>query len=318
MFTSRHEALRKAAETIAGRYSERELREIFHAPVVILSAPRSGSTLLFETLRCSGALWSIGEESHIVFNLFPRLHPSRRGFDSGGLDESHATPDLCHLVRAGFLALLKNSAEEGYLELPAELRPSQLTLLEKTPRNALSIPFLRRLFPDLRILFLYRDPREAIASIIEAWETGLERRRFITVPNLPGWDRRDWCFLLPPGWRELNGQSLARIAAFQWRSANAAIIRNMEAVRRDRWMPIRYRDLVDDSAKSVREIAEFIGIPFTGALRARAVGPLPHSATTLSAPGRDKWRRHEQDIREIHAENAPLARELEGLCRIAG
>lgn len=315
MLSPRHQALRQAAEIIAADYSEPELRRMFPAPVVILSAPRSGSTLLFETLRCSGALWSIGFESHIVFNTFPQLHPAQRSFDSGELDEADAEPELCHRLRACFLVLAQNSEGSRYLDLPEESRPSMLTLLEKTPRNALTIPFLARLFPDMRMLLLVRDGRETIASIMEAWKIGLTRGGFITIPNLPGWDLQRWCLLLPPGWRDLNGKSLAEIAAFQWGSANVAIIRNIERFGRDRWTPIRYLDLIDDSINTILRISDFLGIPFSGALLERVVAPLPLSGTTISAPSAEKWRRnYRQDIEAAYEQYAPLGDKLNYLC----
>lgn len=313
MLSPRHRDLRQAAETVAAQYSQTALLEVFRHPLVVLSAPRSGSTLLFETLRCSDALWSIGTESHFIFNAFPQLDPAARGFESGALAEAAATPELCHQMRACFLVMAQNSSGRRYLDLPENDRPRQIRLLEKTPRNALNIPFMRRLFPDLRALFLHRDPRETIASIMEAWQTGLTKGGFVTFPDLPGWHLQHWCMLLPPGWRALNGQSLAEIAAFQWLAANEAILRNLLALDRTHWLSVRYRELLDDSAGTVRMIAEFAGLPFDGPLRERASAALPLSRATVSAPDRDKWRRHREAIEALANRYTSLERELAAL-----
>ena len=286
------------------------MSELFQRPLVILSAPRSGSTLLFETLRCSDALWSIGTESHFIFNAFPQLHPALRGYESGALAAADADPELCHQMRACFLVMAQDSRGRRYLDLPENQRPRRIRLLEKTPRNALNIPFMRRLFPDLQAVFLHRDPRETIASIMEAWQTGLSGGGFVTFPNLPGWSLRHWCMLLPPGWRALDGRSLAEIAAFQWHAANSTILRDLRDLGRERWLALRYRDLLDDSAATVRRIAEFAGVPFEGPLRDRVSAPLPLSRTTLSAPARDKWRRHARAIEALAPVYAPLEHEL--------
>jgi hypothetical protein len=172
---------------------------------------------------------------------------------------------------------------------------------------------MRRLFPDLRALFLHRDPREAIASIMEAWHTGLTKGGFVTFLNLPDWQLQHWCMLLPPGWRALNGKSFAEIAAFQWQAANEAILRNLLELDRARWLSVRYRDLLDDGAGTVRMIAEFAALPFDGALRDRASATLPLSRATVSAPDRDKWRRHADAIEALAARYAPLERELAAL-----
>lgn len=289
------------------------MSELFQRPLVILSAPRSGSTLLFETLRCSDALWSIGTESHFIFNAFPQLHPALRGYESGALAAADADPELCHQMRACFLVMAQDSSGRRYLDLPANQRPQRIRLLEKTPRNALNIPFMRRLFPDLQAVFLHRDPRETIASIMEAWQTGLSGGGFVTFPNLPGWSLRHWCMLLPPAWRALDGRSLAEIAAFQWHAANSTILRDLRDLGRERWLALRYRDLLDDSAATVRRIAEFAGVPFEGPLRDRASAPLPLSRTTVSAPARDKWRRHARAIEALAPVYAPLEHELASL-----
>ena len=47
-----------------------DLRELLKEPVIIVSAPRAGSTLLFERLMSVDGLWSIGGESHGIFRLF--------------------------------------------------------------------------------------------------------------------------------------------------------------------------------------------------------------------------------------------------------
>lgn len=305
--------LLQQARLLAQRYSEQDLLDIFPEPLVILSAPRSGSTLLFETLRVSDALWSIGTESHFIFNAFPQLHPAQRGFESGALSAADATPELSHLMRACFLVMLVDRDGKRYLDMPEASRPRSVTLLEKTPRNALNIPFLNKVFPGMRAIFLHRDPRETIASIMEAWEIGLSRGQFVTFPNLPGWDRKHWCLLLPPGWRALNGKTLAEIAAFQWMAANMTILRDLELLGKERWIAIGYRTLIDDPATTARNIAAFAGLPYEGALRERTSGSLPLSSTTVSAPARDKWRRHGTQIELLADSYLPLAEELDGI-----
>lgn len=315
MPSPQHQALRQAAAVVAAHYSETALLELFEHPLVVLSAPRSGSTLLFETLRCSDALWSIGTESHFIFNAFPQLHPAERDFESGALAEADATPELCHQMRACFLAMAQDSSGRRYLDLPEGQRPKRLRLLEKTPRNALNVPFIRKLFPDMRAVFLHREPRETIASIMEAWQTGLTKGGFVTFPNLPGWNMRHWCLLLPPGWRALNGRSLAEIATFQWLAANDAILQSLLELDRARWLPVRYRDLLDDTAATIRKIARFAGLPFEGPLLERASAPLPLSRATVSAPDRNKWRHHAEAIEALASRYVTLERRLATLDR---
>src|SRR3546814_9998708 len=77
-------------------------------------------------------------------------------------------------------------------------------MLEKTPKNALRIPLLRKVFPDARFIYLHRDPRQVLGSMLDGWQSG----GFRMYSTLPGWQGPAWSFLLVPGWRELSGKPL--------------------------------------------------------------------------------------------------------------
>src|SRR5438093_283101 len=55
-------------------------------PVIVVSPPRSGSSLLFETLSMSPDLWTVGGESHRIIEGVPALHPKARNWGSNRLD----------------------------------------------------------------------------------------------------------------------------------------------------------------------------------------------------------------------------------------
>lgn len=54
-------------------------------PIFLVCPPRSGSSLLFETLSQAPSAWTIGGESHAVFEGVPGLHPAQRRFHSNRL-----------------------------------------------------------------------------------------------------------------------------------------------------------------------------------------------------------------------------------------
>src|SRR5262249_15010011 len=136
----------------------------FDRPIFIVAAPRSGSTLLFETLACSGSLWTAGDETHGVIESHAELLPGA-GVESHRLTAAHARPALAAAIIAAFAAKLRNRQGHG----PAA--GAAVRFLEKTPKNALRIPFFKSLFPDARFIFLWREPEENISSIMEAWRT---------------------------------------------------------------------------------------------------------------------------------------------------
>jgi hypothetical protein len=183
-----------------------------------------------------------------------------------------------------------------------------LRWLEKTPKNALRIPFLERLYPDALFVFLWRDPRENVSSIMEAWRSG----HWVTYPQLEGWDG-SWSMLLPPDWPRLRGRPLEEIAAFQWQRANEIVLEDLLARPRERWTVVDYADLLRDPAAAVRRICDFAGLEFDAALEARTAGALPASRHTLTTPDPGKWRRNEAEVLRVLPALEGTWRRLESL-----
>jgi hypothetical protein len=249
----------------------------FDRPLIILGAPRSGSSLLFETLAASPDLVTVGGESHAQFESIPALRPALRGFASNRLEAQDATPTTLDALKRGFAEALRD--RNG-------IRPhGSVRLLEKTPKNALRLPLLDALFPEALYVYLYREPHENISSLIEGWESG----RFVTYPDLPGWTGRPWSFLLVPGWRDLVGLPLVAIAAEQWRRTQQTLLDDFQTIPGQRVHAVAYRDFLSDPAGHVAQIAGFAGIGWDRAVPAS----LPLSRHTVSRPEPDKWRRHE-------------------------
>jgi hypothetical protein len=251
-------------------------------PVVILSAPRAGSTLLFETLAQVRDLYTIGGESHALIESIDRLRPGGGAVASNRLVAADATPELVDELRRRFAAGLHDRSGR-------EPSPGAVRLLEKTPKNALRIPFLLEVFPDARFVFLHRDPRPNLSSIIEAWRSG----GWVTYRQLPDWEG-EWSLLLPPGYPAYRGRPLEEIAAFQWAEANRTILDDLAGLPADRWTTLRYEDFVADPGRETRRLLGFAGLEADDALDAYLAGGLPLSQYTQSAPDPDKWRRNEE------------------------
>ena len=146
---------------------------VFDRPIFIVSSPRSGSTLLFETLMAAPGLATVGGESHALMESVPAIGPAPRGWESNRLTAADADPATVAALRGRFRTALRD--REG---APPTADP--VRMLEKTPKNALRIPFLAAAFPEARFIFLYRDPHPTLASMIEGWRSG----GFRTYPAL--------------------------------------------------------------------------------------------------------------------------------------
>ena len=264
---------------------------VFESPVIILSAPRAGSTLLYELLTSASALWSIRDESHHILEAPPALRPDARGFGSHSLNVDDADPKTAAALRAAFLAHMRDRDGKRYVEAPQK----HVRFLEKTPRNAFRIPFLNALFPDALFIFLLRDPVEGISSMMELWED----KNFHRSINLPGWNGPKgfrWCMALPPGWRELAGKPTAEIAAFQWKATNEAIMDGLEALPQQRWCTLSYTDLLTDPQAQIRRLCTFANVPFDAGLAQVLSGQLSLSSRVLSPPSRDKVQKNRAAI----------------------
>jgi hypothetical protein len=272
-------------------------------PVFIIAAPRSGSTLLFETLAESHSVATLGGEAHgAIEGAQPQLRPGAPGVDSNRLERHHATPEVIRRLHEEFAAQRRPAPGAAGADAAG------MRFIEKTPKNALRIPFLDAAFPDAQFIFLSREPRANLASIIEAWKAG----RWVTYRGLDG--RTDpWSLLLPPGWRAMRDKPLPEIAAFQWESANRIALDDLEKLDRSRWTSVTYEDLTANPRAVIERLTKFIGIGIDAALEQRLAAPLPPSRQTNTPPDAQKWRLHEAAIEPLMQDLEPVVRRLRAI-----
>ena len=303
--------------TATRSFRPRKLKRLFHRPLIIVSAPRCGSNLLFEQLAKLSDIWTLGGESHAELMAFPHLRGENPQLDSGRLLGTHADFATRERLRAAFVDRLQNSQGTRYLDLSPTSRPLQVRFLEKTPRNALNIPFLLKVFPDARFIYLYRDACQNVASLVEAWKEGERSNRFVTYNSLPGWQRGKWCFLLPPGWRSLNGKSLVEICAFQWSVCNRIILEDLNKLPNERWTSLSYQSLITSPQREIERLCAFSGLD-----NETQVNLVPNklglSKTTLSLPDPHKWRRYENELVGVAAQLEDVTRLIEVHCGAPG
>lgn len=262
---------------------EPPFRDRIVRPVLIVSSPRSGSTLLFETLVKAPGLLSAGGESHARIEQVADFFPGRRGWTSNRLDESDAAPDKVEELARVFYPELRD--RDG------QAATGTVRMLEKTPKNALRVPFFASAWPDSAFVFLYREPRQTLASMMEAWASG----RFVTYPMLPGWSGPPWSLLLVPGWRELAGKALPEIVARQWAATMDILLDDLEALAAGRVIGADYSEFVADPQPAMAKLAGALDLDWDIELPPT----LPFSKTTYSRPSVDKWRRLETPINAV-------------------
>ncbi|MGH8144812.1 MAG: sulfotransferase family protein [Rhodanobacteraceae bacterium] len=255
----------------------------FDCPVFIVSPPRSGSSLLFETLALGRNVCTIGGESHGIIEgntAFGMLGAAARDYESNRLDAPDATPQI--------IAALRERYRRRAFDRNGQKVSGRIRLLEKTPKNALRTPFFTKVFPDARFIYLYRDPKQVLASMMEAWESG----GFRTYPQLPDWRGLPWSMTLIPGWRDLIGKPLPEIVAVQWRTITEMLLDDLSALPADCWCTVRYDRFTANPDDEVRRLCADLDIDWDRTLGSE----LPLASHTVSAPDREKWRKREHEI----------------------
>ena len=258
-------------------------RPRFRRPIFVVSSPRSGSTLLFQTLAQAPGIYTVGGESHNLIEGIADLHPRAGGWHSNRLTGVEATPAVAEELSKRFYTALRD--REG------RAPNGTITMLEKTPKNSLRVPFLTTVYPDARFLYLYRDARETLSSMLEAWTSG----GFRTYPRLPDWQNIPWSLLLVPGWRELARLSLPEIVARQWAMTTTVLLDDLEALPAGSVRSTSYDDFLAAPQSTTNALCASLDVGWDRTLNAH----LPLSPTVVSPPRPDKWRRHEAIIDEV-------------------
>lgn len=284
-------------------------RPRFDRPVFIVAAPRSGSTLLFETMAVNLELWSVGDEAHKHFESVPNLRPNRDN-PSNRLTAEHASRDVVDTVLNQLAYDLVNADGKLFREQPPASRLAEIRFLEKTPKNALRIPFILKAFPDARFIFLFRDARQNVSSLMDSWRS----QRYVTYPGLPGWTNAlQWSHLLVPGWQELASKPLAEIAAQQWLTTNKTILSDLQGLPPERWCAVEYDKFIGNTLEELQRLCGFAQIIFGPRMAEIASRPLRPSKYTLTPPHPDKWKKNADDLAPVIDRTDDLMRELRAI-----
>jgi hypothetical protein len=264
-------------------------------PIIILGAPRSGTTILFRCLALHPDLWHLPAESHQI--LEGPFHPASRGYESNRVTAEDVDEKLAQRLRTRFyrsainlnrvwsnpaLLLEGNSVHHRIFNkfLIAGLgRASQFSknaairFLEKTPKNALRVPMLNRLFPDAFYVWITRKATRNIDSLIASWcavdKIGpVNRKRYgqfaYPVANqlkLQDYSDKMWMFALVPGWQNLKGKTLADVAAWQYYQCNAFISKDLASIETKRIFSVKFEDFVREPVKIVQQIFHWAELP---------------------------------------------------------
>jgi hypothetical protein len=239
--------------------------------VFLVGFVRSGTTLLEQVLAAHPQVVALDEK--------PTLAKAEQLliYAPGGLERLETLdPDTATRLRADYWQVVRDHGVE----------PRGKVFIDKMPMATVDLPLIERLFPDARILFAKRDPRDVVLSAF--------RRMF--RPNA---------------------------ATFQMLTAEGAaalydrVMRLAEAYRRVlplRLRDVRYEDLVADFEGETRSICAFLGLDWHEDVRAFAAKAAAREVSTPSAvqirkglykDGAGQWRAYAEQLAPVMPVLAP-------------
>ncbi len=289
-------------------------------PIIILGAPRSGTTLLFSIFSSHPDLWSLyGETEPLIQRYF---HPEKFNWKRGEeLVAGDAAGRLAETLKADLYKKVLNrqlfarntytKVYSGYhLEklfrkvnqvfISPAFKPGTVRVVEKTPKNCLRVPFLEALFPDAFYVFLSRDPRTNISSLIEGWKTAgrYETHRVPGGIDIEGYNGDYWNFNLSSGWQDYSrGRRLEEVCAWQYRVANRMALDALDNIPESRRVSLKYEDLISRPEEIIGHLCARVGVSYAGGLKSMAETMPPVNSS--GRPDKEKWRNHEAAVESV-------------------
>jgi hypothetical protein len=120
-------------------------------------------------------------------------------------------------------------------------------LVEKNPRNTLRIPYVRRIFPEAKLIHIVRDGRDVACSMV------------------PGCGGVEWSHLRPRSWKTLMAQAKGPVrCALVWKEILEIALEDLEDVPH---LQVRYEDLVGHPRQTADALLEFLELDSAPAVR---------------------------------------------------
>jgi len=268
-------------------------------PLFVVGCSRSGTTVTYETIAMSPTLLSFGHEIPEFWDSL--WGPQHNGWESEAARAEDARPEHRAAAQRYFFQRLGSGR-----------------VLDKTCINVMRVPYLHRLFPQAQFVYIHRDGRDNVSSLMDGWRHDGHfalTRSLGKLPcpiNIDSGAFKEWSFFLPPGWREYNDAPLEEVCAYQWLTANRLALDAARVIPPPQWICLRYEDIFDRPLEMFREVFQRLGLPFgDGVQRHCATIATRPTSIVRGAPKREKWKeQHAAQIARILPMIRPLMAEL--------
>jgi hypothetical protein len=258
-------------------------------PIVIIGAPRSGTNMLrnvlislsrFATWPCDeiNYVWRCGNAACPHDELRP---------------ESVSSASASYICR--FFDRLARQTQANWV-------------VEKTCANSLRVPFVDRVLPEAKFIFLVRDGRDAVASAMRRWTAPLEwkyvarKARYVPLRDMPRYavtfarnrvrrwrspERRlaSWGPRFPGMQEFAAAHSLAEVCALQWQRCVARADEDLSRLDSSRVVRLQYERFVADPLSELQAVLDELKIAVSTQELSSAVGAVSDHSV-------GKWQTH--------------------------
>ena len=221
--------------------------------IVVLGPARSGTTVLRDLIACHPAIAAVPFDVNHIWRM------GNEGQADDCLSPDSLTPAQRAAIRARLIRLARRDSRPG-----ADLR----FVAEKTVGNALRPDFVDAVLPGALFVRIVRDPRNTIASTIQAWKAPpkpgylLRKARMFDIGDLRyalwfagnalkgrfGYDRglKVWGIRYPGIQADLATESLETVCARQWVQSMEATDHFFSRLPAERGVSLTYEARISD------------------------------------------------------------------------
>ena len=230
---------------------------LLHKPIVIIGAPRSGTTMLTRIFRL---------HPQIAVLVEPRL-TWRYGNDgkSDMLLPSDARAEVCRNIRQSFANAVREQGKQR--------------LAEKTPSNCLRLGFVEKVLPDCKFLHTIRNGMDSVLAMHDFWQNKSqvfqpgkmgERLHEFKLRQAPYYAKEVMRRLMPkrvtgpnlwgpriPGLEKMRREmDTLEICCLQWRMCVELACQHGRSLPSDRYMEYKIEQMTPDLYDSILSFCE--------------------------------------------------------------
>lgn len=203
--------------------------------VLVVGAPRSGTTWLHRMIAAHPAIAAMPEQELTIISRYAGTWERNFIAEKQDLEAGRWQQGLPTIMSSGeFEDMLKRIVHELYARVLAK-NPGATHILDKHPNYANFLHVADKYLPGCKVVHVIRDGREVAVSMMS-----VQRR----AGHSPG---------------EVRG------AAIEWHRCVTNARAAGALLGRDRYLEVRYEELVSDTAAQLGRVFAHCGLPFTAA-----------------------------------------------------